>query len=202
MSRTALSILICSILGGLTLSCASARQNPNLPNLISESEYDSLIDTYTANKKVYDGLYQTVDFYGTLVNSKVAHAQLDQNARIYQWNQEQFSNKKSEVETKLSKQTEIFLSFFVPERKHDDLNKPKTLWKIFLDAGGKRYEGRAEKIKTILADVQSLYPHHTRFYTPYRIIFSVPTSMIENGESKLTLTGPVGSASIDFPALQ
>ncbi|PIS10969.1 MAG: hypothetical protein COT73_06450, partial [Bdellovibrio sp. CG10_big_fil_rev_8_21_14_0_10_47_8] len=142
--------LICSM-GILFSGCVSSPVNPMLPNLIPDSDYYSAVDDYTAKQKVYDGFYQTVDLSATLLNSKVARAQLDRNARVYQWDPDQYSNKKSELETKLSKQTEIFLSFFVPDRKHDDLAKGTTHWKLFLDAGGRRYEGRAEKIKTILA---------------------------------------------------
>jgi hypothetical protein len=202
-----ISFLTNKILMGLFLAlnlsaCVTGYQNPNLPDLVPSSQYFSEVEHNTVTKKVYDGFYQTMEVQATLLNSKVARTQLDHKARIYQWTQEQYNTNKSELESGMVKQTKIFLSFFVPERKHDDLHKPKTLWKIFLDAGGRRYEGKAEKLKTILADVQSLYPSHTRFNTPYVLNFPVPISQVENVESHLTLTGPVGSTTIDFPPVQ
>ncbi len=185
-------------LGLLLTGCVTPYQNPNLPSLIPEKEYFSLVENFSGNKKVYDGFMQTLDMSATLLNTRLSRAQLDHKARIFQWNENQYISNKAEVESSLSRETKIFLSFFVPERKHDDLNKPKTLWKIFLDAGGRRYEGKVEKMKTILADVQSVYPHHTRFATPYIVTFPVPISQVENTESKLTVTGPVGSANIQF----
>lgn len=185
-----------------SFGCITGYQNPNLPHLASEREYFNAVQDYTAKQQIYDGLYQTLEFNATLLNSKVARLQVDESARIYQWTEEQYKNKQSETETNLSKQTEIFLGFFVPERKHDDLHKSATLWKIFLDVNGKRYDGKATKMKTILADVSSLYPHHSRFYTPYKLTFPVPTSQVENAVSKLTLTGPVGSTSVEFRATQ
>ncbi len=181
--------------------CVSGYTNPNLPNLRPESEYVQALEDYSAKKQVYDGLYATIEFSATLLNSKVSRLQLDQYARIYQWSEDYYKTRQSEVETAMSKQTDIHLGFFVPERKHDDLHKAKTLWRIFLDVGGKRYEGKAEKIKTISADIQSLYPYHSRFYTPYRLTFPVPTSVAESADAKLTLTGPVGSTSVEFKAL-
>jgi hypothetical protein len=192
-----------SALGLLALtSCVTPYQNPNMPELMPSSQYFSLVNDYTDTKKVYDGFQETMEFSATLLNSKVSHAQLDHKARIYQWNPQQYSTNKSELDTSLSRETKIFLSFFVQERTQDDLNKPKTLWKFFLDAGGRRYEGKATKLKTILADVQSLYPYHTRFQTPYVITFPVPTSQVENVESRLTLTSPVGSSNADFKPVQ
>ena len=194
------SIFSLTLLGALS-GCVTGYQNPNLPHLATEREYFHAVQEYTAKQQIYDGLYQTLEFNATLLNSKVSRLQVDESARIYQWTEDQYKNKKSETETSLSKQTNIFLGLFVPERKQDDLHKSSTLWKIFLDVNGKRYEGKAEKMKTILADVVSLYPHHSRFYTPYKLTFPVPTSQIENAPSKLTLTGPVGSASVEFKAV-
>lgn len=183
-------------------SCVTPYQNPNLPNLIPETEYNSLSEKYSVNKKVYDGFLQTMEVTATLLNTPVSRAQLDHKARIFQWTGDQYKSNQAEMEASLAKETKIFFDFFVPERKHDDLHKPKTLWRIFLDAGGKRYEGKTEKLKTITADVQSLYPSHNRFLTPYVIVFPIPVSSIENAESSLTITGPVGSTTLQFKALQ
>jgi len=142
-----------------------------------------------------------MEVQAVLLNTAVSRAQLDHKARIYQWNSDQYNSNKAELESSLSKETKIFFDFFVPERKHDDLQKAKTLWKVFLDAGGKRYEAKVERLKTITADVQSLYPTHNRFFTPYVITFPVPISRVETGTSTLTITGPVGSTTLEFKAL-
>lgn len=194
--------LIATILMIHMSSCVTPYQNPNLPTLIPESKYNSLTEEYSAGKKIYDGFYQTMEISATLLNTPVLQAQLDHKARIYQWTSDQYNSNKAELDASLSKETKVFFDFFVPERKHDDLNKGKTLWKIFLDAGGKRYEGKAEKLKTITADVVSLYPSHNRFFTPYVLTFPVPVSRIEGAASTLTITGPVGSTTIEFKAVQ
>jgi hypothetical protein len=186
----------------LFIGCATGFQNPNLPNLIPQSQYESTVRKYTEKSQVYDGLTEIMEFTAVLLNSKVAREQADQSARIFQMDETQYANKKSEVESALASNTQVFVSFFSPDRKHDDLGKAKTLWRVFLDAGGKRYTGKVEKMKTIYADVASLYPGHTRFHSPYKITFPVPTSMVENGVSKLTLTGPAGSSSVEFKAVE
>ena len=179
-------------------SCVTPQENPNLPNLMTTSDYSALVERYTVTSKIYDGFYQTLQISTTLMNTAVSRGQLDMKARYYQWSQDQYLAAKSETETSLSRETKFFASVFVPERKHDDLNKPKTLWKVFLDAGGRRYEGKVEKIKAVLIDVQSIFPQHNRFSTPYVVTFPVSISMVENTESSLTVTGPVGSTTMKF----
>lgn len=190
------AIIVITLL--ILTSCASQFHNPNNIPLRPESDYYSSVEKNTSKKQIYDGFMNTMDISATLLTSDVQRLQVEQNARIYQWNQDQFNNEKSKVESEMTKTTEVFLSFFVPERKHDDLNKTSTKWKIFLDAGGKRVEGKATKLKILLSEAQTLYPHHTRWGTPYKLTFPIPTAISENGTAKLTLTGPVGSTTFEF----
>lgn len=194
-----LFLLMCT--SSLVMSCATPQSNPFMQTL-SQNEYTEVVRSYSDSSRVYDGFYQVLEASATLINAKVAEAQLQQQARLLQWTPEVYEKNKSESDSTLSQKTEIFLSFFTPERKHDDLAKPKTTWKIFLDSGGKRVEGKAVKLKNILADLQALYPDHTRFSTAYKITFPVATSLIETQESKLTLTGPVGATTLTFQSLR
>lgn len=199
MLQVVFGLIVTAVMVNLS-SCVTPHQNPNLPSLIPASDYFSAVTDHTETRKVYDGFYQTLQVSGTFLNTQVLRAQTDHKARIYQWSQDQYNSHRSEIENGLSRETKFFISFFVPDRKHDDLNKPRTLWKIFLDTNGKRYEGKAEKLKSVLAEIQSLYPHHTRFSTAYIVTFPVPTSQVEHSEAKFTLTGPVTSTSLEFKA--
>lgn len=177
--------------------CATKHYNPNIP-LTDEASYFDALEKSTKKKQIYDGFQASLEFSTTLLSTSVQKYQLDHKARIYQWNSEKYNEEKSKIESDLTKQTEVFLSFYIPDRKSDDLNKKTTLWKVFLDSNGRRYEGKIEKIKTQFAEIIALYPHHNRWSTPYKIIFNIPISMVETSSSKLTITGPVGSASADF----
>jgi hypothetical protein len=200
LQRKIIAGILGPILFGMTLGCATSFSNPQL-QLTEESDYYSTVEMFSDKKQIYDGLYQTLEVSAAILNSKVIKYQVDQNARIYQWNSNQYADEKSKAQTLLAKRTDVFLSFFTPDRKNDDLNKPKTKWKVFLDVNGKRYEGKVEKIKAEYAEILSLYRLHSRWCTPYRVIFDVPVGQIEAAASKLTLTGPVGSAAIDFKGL-
>jgi hypothetical protein len=94
----------------------------------------------------------------------------------------------------------FLLRFYTPERDYDDLDKPKTIWKTYLDYGGSRFEGKVTKIKDKLVELQTLYPNMDRFSTAYEITFNVPMTTVEQGTSKVTLTSSLGTAEFSFPA--
>jgi len=168
--------------------------------LVPDSEYYSLVEKESTNQIVYDGLINVLNASATLMSTDLTLAQIDHNARIYQYNDTQYENEKGTGKSNLSKQTEVFLSLFVPDRKFDDLAKKTTHWKVFLDVAGQRYEPKIIKIKTQYAEIESLYPNHTRWGTPYRLIFPVSTALAETGKIVLTLTGPLASTTLEFDA--
>jgi len=187
-------------------SCATQNIGiaPNGPQtqMVSATEYQTLIDSRLQKQKIYDGLVELMEFKTLLVSSDLAMAQVDQNERIYQYSNDQYLNEKGTVQSNLAKQTEIFISLFVPETKYDDLAKKTSRWKIFLDVAGQRYEGRAVRLKNQLTEIQSIYPFHNRWSTAYRLIFQLPTSIAEGSPAKLTLTGPTAAAAVEFPAIK
>lgn len=178
--------------------CAHDSTNQDRMKLMDESEIQDRVEAGSEKVQVYSGLYNTVSMSGTLLNSRVGEALLNQQARMYQWDEGKMTAEKIKADEKSKLQTEVFLSFYTPENKHNDLHKNLTLWKIFLDADGKRYEGKATKIKLLPSEIKSLYPHHSRFATPYMISFPVSTKSMESKPSVLTVTGPVGSAQLKF----
>ncbi len=179
-------------------SCATPPQPGMEGNIIGQSDYERILELNSKNIETYQGLYNTVNMSAALLRTQLSDAQLKQKARLYQWDSPRYQEESSKRIETMKKQTEVFVSFYTPEKKHDDLHKNQTLWKIFLDADGKRYEGKAQKIKLLTSEVQGLYPFHNRFATPYTITFPVPATSLEGKETKLTITGSVGSVAILF----
>lgn len=188
-----LSISLSSIVG-----CATPPRVMEL-SLISESQYLSIVDQYSKQVQQYDGLNNVLEINATLLNTPVAMAQVDQNARLYLWDKTRYTDEKATVQKNTQNKTEIFFSFFTPEKAHNDLHKNKTLWRLFLDVNGQRYDGKIVKVKKVLSEIRSLYPQHSQWTTAYMASFDVPTASVDMFPAKMTLTGPVGSASVVFP---
>ena len=186
----------------LTLACATRDVTPMGLDVMSDSAYQNIINEYSDATERYSGLYNTITMRSTILNSKVAHAQMDQSARLYLWEKPKYDEENANVDKKNKTETNVFVSFYTPERKHDNLDRSKTLWKVFLDVNGKRYEGKAARIKKLVtSEIQGLYSYHNTFSTAYIVTFPVPMSDVEKSPSKLTVTGPVGSATQSYPAL-
>lgn len=179
-------------------ACASYEVSPSGRTVLTQGDYEKIIEQNTDKARKYSGFYNTIDIEGTAITSDVAQAQLNQSAMLSQWDDSKVNEEQAKSNDRLNKQMEFFLSFFTPDRKNDDLSKSNTIWKIFLDVDGRRFEGKATKIKQQLVEVTALYPYHNRFYTPYSITFPVSTRAVENKPMKLTITGPVGSATLIF----
>lgn len=185
----------------LVSACATYETTPSGRSIRTESAYYSVVDEYSDQNSLYSGLYNILDIQGTVLNSKVIDAQEDQLNRMYLWDDKKIQETKSKDSVRLRREAELFLAFYSPERKSDDLNKTTSQWHIFLDVGGKRYEGKISKIKGLTPELTSLYPGFNRFYTPYSVVFNVPMKSIENHPMKMTLTGSVGSTVLNFKGI-
>lgn len=179
-------------------ACASNNVIPDPTSANVSSDYMSIVEKYSDKARRYSGFYNTLDIEATVINSIVAQAQLALKKNISQWDVTKVNDEKFKTENKLNKDTEFFLSFYTPERTNNDLLKLNSMWKLFLDVDGKRYEGKVTKISHGLAEIQALYPYHNRFYTPYSVTFPVPIKSIENKTMKFTITSAVGSATLNF----
>jgi hypothetical protein len=196
--RTAkLSILVFTI--SLLLSACSSAQKGSGEKRISDSEYKSVTEAYTQNKKKYDGFYNRFDASIIFLNTKVQEAVLRRRADYLQWDQNEYLKEREKSFQENSSSTRFFLSFFTPDREQNNLHVPaKSIWKLYLEVDGRRLEGKVRKLTTSPADLQNTFPFFGRFHTPYEVVFEIPTSVAERNPVRLTLTSSQGSAEFDF----
>lgn len=190
--------IIASTLLLTLLGCAmTPKAIEGIPS-ITDSDFSQVSDKKTRTVETYSGLQNQLNVSATKLDSEMSRALLAKTAQVYEWNSSSYNQELEKVRNNLLSKTEYFVSFYTPERKQDNLNSSKTIWKIYLDVGGQRYEGKATKLKTQFADLQALYPRYNRFSTPYKIEFPVATTVTENLEQTLTITGPAATAKLSF----
>lgn len=173
------------------------KTQPGVPE-ISYSDYESKLDKKTKKLEVYDGFYNKLTVQATWLDSDFTLANLSQQARIAQWDEAKYKEEKAKIVSHHASSTEFFLSFYTPERKHDNLSSNKSMWKIFLEIDGRRFEGKATKVKGQLPEIQSLYAYHNRWSTAYILNFPISTGLSENKKAILTFTGPIGVAQLEY----
>ncbi len=199
MSKSTYSLIFAIFFASLFgLSCKTKPGPDPRLDLVPVSRYMDTVDAYSDRAQAYSGLFNTLDIYSTILNSKVLTGQTDQFARLYLWEKEKYDEEIIKMNSQIQKEARFFVSIYTPDRKYHDLNKSKNLWKIFLDVDGKRFEGTAKKMKMLQPELQAIYHYHTNFSTPYIVTFPVPMADIQKFSSKMTFTGPIGSASLDF----
>lgn len=165
----------------------------------SLGEYASVVKKYTVATNQYSGFYQTFQADMTILTTEMQTASLRQRGGFLQWDQKQYQQEREKMLQEASAYSKFFMRFFSPEREYDDLHKGKSVWKVFLDFNGQRFEGKVKKSSDKFIELKTVYPYLDRFSTPYEITFNVPMSTVEKGESKVTLTSSLGSAEFVFP---
>lgn len=178
--------------------CAQKTTNASGLELLTQSGFESVIDRYTDRSQKYEGLYNTIDLTATLRTSAVLRAQAEQQARIYQWDAAKLRAETNKLSEKARFETEVFLDFYTPERKNDDLARSSSQWRTYLEVNGRRWEGKVAKLRLSGSELHGLYPYHSRFATPYAVTFPVAVSTVEGKPAKFTITGPMGMATLHF----
>jgi hypothetical protein len=185
----------------LTLTASCAHNEPNgavIGTRYENSNYEALIGKFTKHSVQYEGLYNKFELNVTFINSEVQAAILQKRSDIYQWDTKLAQKEREKILQENSTQTKFALSFFVPSIRLNDLNKPTTIWKAFLESHGHRYAGRITKRNGKLEDIQATYPYHNRWSVPYEITFDVPLAGVEDAPLKFIITSSQGSASLQY----
>lgn len=164
-----------------------------------QGEYSAMISQHTQGTNQYSGFYQTFQADVTILTTEVESALIRQRASFKGWDQKQYQLEREKTVQEASAYSKFFLRFFTPDHDYDDLNKPKTIWKIYLEFGGSRFEGQIKKMANKVVEIQSLYPYMDRFSTPYEVTFNVPMTTVEQGAAKVILTSSLGTAEFNFP---
>lgn len=190
---------LCIILP-LLAACATIPE-PNQTFNLSEEQYEEIIESFSNHSQKYDGPYNILDVNATILNSQVLEAQTLRQATVFQWDKMKYQ---SELQSKLDsskEKTQIFVSFFTPDRKSGDLLRSDTLWKTILRSREKEFQGTVKKVSLLPVEIKSLYPSHNRWATGYILTFNTPFNELEGNQSELVITGPVGTSSLKFNAI-
>lgn len=181
--------------GHVTNPAASA----SIGTILDEKSYAQLIAKNTRHDQRYDGFYNKFEVYATFLNSEVQAALLQKKTEALSWSAPRAQTEREKLFQENSNQTKFAISFFVPSVRLNDLHKKTSIWQLYLDVGGKRYEGKVSRLAGKFEDIQSLFNYHTRWSIAYDVVFDVPLSGVEgHGPVTFTLTSTQGAATLKF----
>jgi hypothetical protein len=188
---TSLSLMSCSTFE------REERSSPTLNEL--RQKYYDLLAKACAHDEVYEGFQNKFQYTACLLTSDILDMQLDINAKAFLWSAEQYNQKKQELNDKKKTSTIVFLSFFSPERKVDDLNTKASLWRLFLDMNMQRTLGTVMKSSSNVEDVMAQYPKHNAWSTAYEVTFPISIFDVQKEKVNFIITSRVGSSTKAFP---
>jgi hypothetical protein len=162
-------------------------------------EYAALIAKNTGDANQYSGFNQTFQASVTIMTAEVQAAVLRQRAVFKGWDQRQYQAEHEKAVQDASAYSHFALRLFTSDKDYDDADKPKTIWKTYLEINGSRFEGTVKKMKDRAIELQTLFPHTDKFSTVYDVSFSVPMTTVEQGRAKFILTSGMGGAEFTFP---
>lgn len=189
-----------SSLGKTSTDFATTESPTLIGTKLNSHNFAALIDQNTRHDQQYDGFYNKFEIYATFLNSNVQSAILQKKSEALNWDAKQAQTEREKLFQENSNQTKFAVSFFVPSVRLNDLHKKASIWRVYLDVGGKRYEGRVLKRNGKLEDIQTLFNYHSRWSVAYDIIFDIPLSGVEgqNAPVNFVLTSTQGAIYLKF----
>ncbi|MCB0340694.1 MAG: hypothetical protein H6626_09015 [Pseudobdellovibrionaceae bacterium] len=165
----------------------------------SSDTYEQTIRTHSQEVKRYQGFYNQYEVGATLMDTRVTSSILERMAEFKKWSPSKLQEEIDRAKGDSHSNTKLFLSLYTPERQHNDLDKSKSMWEIYMEVDGRRYEGRVKKKSDLnLFELKSLYPYHTRWSKGYEVVFGVPFSAIEGHPIKVVLASSLGASEFKF----
>jgi hypothetical protein len=190
------ALLLSLIVAGT--GCQSANRGADAGPRLGDHDYGSLLAKHTRHDASYEGFYNKFELHVLFLNTQVQTAILQKRSDTLVWDTATAQRERERVFQENATQTRFFMSFFSPAYRVNDLHKGTSIWKIYLEVDGKRYEGKVVKSKAKLEELQATYPFHTRWGLPLEVTFSVPLSGVEKSNPVFILTSSQGSSRLKF----
>jgi hypothetical protein len=167
---------------------------PQVVQNISEARYIPIYKRYTQTAKEYSGFHNTFEARMTFLHSELNTLRLRRKGHYLRWSLDRFQKEREKLFQEMSTEAKAFLLFYTPEIEYDDLAKPNTIWKLYLEFDGQRYEGKVDKAKEKRIELQAQFPDIDPFSSSYFVTFPLPTSLVEDQAFTIILTSSVGTA--------
>jgi hypothetical protein len=191
MSARAAAVLL-----PLLLACSALPRSPRPAP--EEGDWPRVRDAQTRREKVYDRLAVEAFASATRETPEVRAARVARTAAWKAMTPDERAALQAEEDAAAAKYEEFTVSLFTPDRNDNDLDSPKTAWRIALVVPGGP-ELLATDVDTLRPDalLRTLYPNVGDFDIVYRVRFERPPGP-SPAAVVLRLAGPRARVDFDF----
>ncbi len=182
-----------AVLGG----CALFPRQPSPTTM--EGEWKDRRDAATRRAFLYDGLKHRATATATHLTLAVREARARRLGEWFGWTPAELEARLTEERRDAAAGEEFFLSFYTAGARDNDLDAPRSVWRVAVKVDGT--DLLARRITGVERDATTLglYPYIGPFDTVYRVIVpAAPSGPIEGREFTLELASGLGKLPIDF----
>lgn len=186
-------------------ACATARvprigePPPVVPDATVESAYQALVERSSARGAVYDGLDTRVFVAATVQTPAFVEARVRRSGGFKALPQAEIEANLASEQSRLGDMVEIVFGVHCNEPKFDDFDKPSSIWRLTLSAGGQELAPReVKRVGRASLDLRSIYPYLDTFWVAYVARFPRPAE--EPGAYQLRIASSLGKAELELKA--
>lgn len=190
-------VLVSLIIGMTSAACSSAGKAKEYS---PSEEYIQRVKKLSIKDELYSGWTNIFHYSATLITKDIYAEQIEFQSKVYKWTQDEIIKHRRKMLEELGNQSKMFVSFFTPEIRYNDLNEPKSIWRVYLVVNGTRYLGDVKKNSQAYPRLKSIYPKHSPWGKAYDVSFAVPYESLERADSiDLVITGDLGLSEKSIP---
>ena len=208
-TSTKMTVLTATWLGVALAACAPPRVDfSEAMRQYEAGDYTKVQERWTRKAQIFDGLSSIAFMAATLKTWDWRQAYLARSANTYALTTAEQTELTAAQRALQGRYHEVFLSVSMTPRRWNDLDKPRSRWKIALvnDAGEELMPARIERMKIRTPEMATFFPFHDAFSEAYLLRFDKvlpggkPLISPETRKVTLRLAGAPGRAEAHWQA--
>lgn len=183
----------------LAAAVALAACHPRAPiPQTTEGEWAEARDAATRRFVLYDGLRHRATATATHLSLAVREARARRLATWFGWTAAELEERLAKERSEAAAGEEFFLSFFTADPRANDLDAPRSVWRVAAKAGVE--DVVASRVTSVDSDatIVGLFPYVGPFDVAYRVLLPRPPSGPLAGSFTLDISGAMGTLRLDW----
>ena len=169
--------------------------------------YEDVCDKWSREARVHHGFEAEYIVVGTYKSKAFRRAYVDEYAEAYKLNPEEKGQLLKDQFREADVHHEFQLALFVPEKKWEEIDKPESMWKLYLsnDSGDRVEPSEIQRVKQRDADTYHFFSYVTPWKTVYVVRFpytvvGTNSPLVDEKTKSLTLviTSVLGTAQMEW----
>jgi hypothetical protein len=166
-----------------------------------EGEWALERDRLTRRAILYDGLQHRATATATFLSPELRIARARRLAQWLDWTPEELQRRLAQERADAEAGEEIVLALFTAEPKENDLDAPRSIWRVALKVGTEDLLATRVTAIQVDATVAELFPYVGPFDVVYRVLLPhSPSGPIADRAFVVQLASALGKIDLDFGA--